>query len=207
MKNSNLYYENRNFYYAKDKLPDNYETGTVIDAGNKLIGFLFTIGAGIITFGLMYFFYKNLDVDAFASSLSNLTFDIILIVSLLVYTYLHEIVHGIVYWRLTGIKPTFGLKLFCAFCGLPETYVCRSVIIKSVVAPLIVFSALFIPAILLTWHTNMTLYLIFTTLFSCHLGGCIGDIFVTILLLTKYRDPRTLSRDTGPCQTLYVPTF
>jgi len=43
-------------------------------------------------------------------------------------------------------------------------------------------------------------------IFALHLGGCSGDIYITYLLLKKYRDPRTLMNDTGPKMTLYVPT-
>lgn len=193
------------FYYAEDHLPTNYVPAMRIDAGNKKIGALLSVGAAIITFGLMYLFYKAADFTAFAINFKGRSLDIIMVASMLVYTYLHEIVHGIVYWAETGIKPTFGLKLFCAFCGLPKTFVSRRVVLRSVVAPLIFFSCLFVPAILATWHYDACLYILFTTLFSVHLGGCIGDIFVTIMLLTKFRDPMTLSNDTGPCQTLYVP--
>ena len=38
-----------------------------------------------------------------------------------------------------------------------------------------------------------------------HLGGCSGDAYVTLLLWTKFKDKRTLIRDTGPVQYIYVP--
>ena len=38
-----------------------------------------------------------------------------------------------------------------------------------------------------------------------HIGGCSGDLYNTWLYLTKFKDPRTLTRDTGPVQTFYVP--
>jgi hypothetical protein len=37
-----------------------------------------------------------------------------------------------------------------------------------------------------------------------HLGGCCGDIYMTWLLLTRFKSPKTLINDTGPAQTIYV---
>jgi hypothetical protein len=37
-----------------------------------------------------------------------------------------------------------------------------------------------------------------------HLGGCVGDDYVTLLFLFKFKDKTTLVQDTGPKQTIYV---
>ena len=42
-------------------------------------------------------------------------------------------------------------------------------------------------------------------LLAVHVGGCTGDLWNTLLYLTRFRDPRTLTRDTGPLQSFYVP--
>lgn len=46
----------------------------------------------------------------------------------------------------------------------------------------------------------------FTLIFlGLHIGGCAGDLYNTWLYLTRFQDPRTLTNDTGPVQTFYVP--
>ena len=41
-------------------------------------------------------------------------------------------------------------------------------------------------------------------LLGLHIGGCAGDLYDTRLYFTRFRDPMTLMRDTGPAQTFYV---
>ena len=51
----------------------------------------------------------------------------------------------------------------------------------------------------------MVFYAFAGILFAIHFGGCIGDLYMTALLLFRYKDPRTLMNDTGPKQTIYLP--
>ena len=37
-----------------------------------------------------------------------------------------------------------------------------------------------------------------------HVGGCVGDLWVTYYLLFKYRDKKMIVNDTGPKQTFYI---
>ena len=41
-------------------------------------------------------------------------------------------------------------------------------------------------------------------LFGIHFGGCVGDLYDTLVYLFKYKSPDTLMNDTGPKQTFYV---
>ena len=49
------------------------------------------------------------------------------------------------------------------------------------------------------------IFLIFAFIFGLHLGGCSGDLYVTYLFLTKFKNKKVLMRDTGPEQFFYVP--
>ena len=124
-------------------------------------------------------------------------------VALIAYIVLHELVHGAAYKLLTGQKLTFGLTLTVAFCGVPEIYVYRRASLIAVLAPFVVFTALglvLLAALPGAWEKFFVLCFL-----GLHIGGCSGDLYNTWLYLTKFKDPRTLTRDTGPVQTFYVP--
>ena len=90
-----------------------------------------------------------------------------------------------------------------AFCGVPEIYVYRRAALISLLAPFTVFTVLFGGAALLLPDAWDKVYA--AVLLGLHLGGCAGDLYDTLLFLTRFRDPRTLMRDTGPKQTVYLP--
>ncbi|MBR5044032.1 MAG: hypothetical protein IKX66_01680, partial [Clostridia bacterium] len=43
----------------------------------------------------------------------------------------------------------------------------------------------------------------FLVLFAFHFGGCVGDLYDTVLLLFRLKG-KLLMRDTGPMQTFYI---
>ena len=122
---------------------------------------------------------------------------------LIAYIVLHELVHGAAYKLLTGQKLTFGLTLTVAFCGVPEIYVYRKASLIAVLAPFVVFTVLGVALLAVfpgAWARLFTMIFL-----GLHIGGCAGDLYNTWLYLTRFKDPRTLTRDTGPVQTFYVP--
>ena len=124
-------------------------------------------------------------------------------VGLIAYIVLHELVHGAAYKLLTGQKLTFGVTLSVAFCGVPEIYVYRRASLIAVLAPFVVFTIVGAALLIVldgAWARFFTLLFL-----GLHLGGCSGDLYNTWLYLTRFKDPRTLTRDTGPVQTFYVP--
>lgn len=122
--------------------------------------------------------------------------------AMLVYIVLHELVHGIAYRALTHRKLSFGLKLTCAYCGVPDIYCYRRTAMISLLAPFTVFTILF--AALALFLADPLLRACSVVLLGLHAGGCSGDLYDTWLYLTRFRDPLTLMRDTGPAQTFYV---
>ena len=116
---------------------------------------------------------------------------------------LHELVHGAAYKLLTGQKLTFGVTLSVAFCGVPEIYVYRRASLIAVLAPFVVFTVVGAALLIVldgAWARFFTLLFL-----GLHLGGCSGDLYNAWMYLTRFKDPRTLTRDTGPVQTFYVP--
>ncbi|MBQ7670320.1 MAG: DUF3267 domain-containing protein [Clostridia bacterium] len=187
--------------YFEEVLPENYEAAKTVDASNKKTGLalnaaaLAVMAAGILLSSLIIrpqdFFHK---IDGIVM--------LIFCGVMIAYLVLHELVHGIVYKILTKKKLKFGIVPNAAFCGVPDIYVYRNTALLSLAAPLAVFSAVFIAAALIfenEWYKFLS-----AAALSVHLGGCAGDIYDIVLYLTKFRDPATLMRDTGPKQTFYV---
>ena len=197
---------NRSKYYTKE-LPDGYQPAKTVDVGEKRFAILMNLAATLLTavVGVGGFFLKFAgDPGSAIPDLSNVwLFEgwlFAILVSLIVYLVLHELTHGIVYKILTGEKLTFGLKLSCAFCGVPDVYVTRKTALLALLAPFTVFSVAFlVPFFLLSGLLSFS----FLVLFSLHFGGCAGDLYDTFLLLFRLKG-NLLMRDTGPRQTFYI---
>ena len=130
---------------------------------------------------------------------------LIFLAAMVGYIVLHELVHGAAYKALTGEKLTFGMSWSCAFCGVPHIFTYRKTALISVAAPFAVFTVLFIPILVLCYCFSPFYFLVTAFLFGLHLGGCSGDLYVLCLLTAKFKNKKTLMRDTGPEQFFYVP--
>ena len=189
------------------ELPEGYRLVKTVDAGEKRFGILMNLAAAALSgaAGAVGFFLKfgqnpgsalpgGGNVWVVEGALLGL------LASLIAYLVLHELTHGIVYKILTGEKLTFGLKLTCAYCGVPDIYVTRGTALLSLLAPFTVFSVGFlVPFIFLSGPLSLG----FLILFALHFGGCVGDLYDTFLLLFRLRG-KLLMRDTGPKQTFYL---
>ena len=123
---------------------------------------------------------------------------------MIAYMVLHELTHGAVYKVLTKEKLRFGITWSAAFCGVPDIYTYRDTALKSLVAPLTLFSVILIPLLVWLYQVDPGWYLTVGIIFALHFSGCIGDMYMTVLFLTEFKDPATLMRDTGPEQWIYM---
>ena len=198
--------KNKNF---ERDIPEGYKPVKYINAKDAKFGIIFNLIALVVLVAVMAVAIPPLasnplldeGVDLTELSISMWAF----VLATVVYMILHELTHGIPYKKLTGEKLTFGMSWSCAFCGVPHIYVYRKTALIAVLAPFTVFTLIFIPLTVALYFVN-PIYYIFSALMSgLHLGGCSGDLYVTYLLLFKYKDEKTLMRDTGPEQYFYVP--
>jgi hypothetical protein len=197
--------------YYKD-LPEDFEVDYVIDAKDKKVNIILNVLAVVLMICVFLFTYwikfylvekKQLfdtlaDVELWHFSLSLLVF----CVALIVYLILHELTHGLVYKAMTKQKLTFGLTFTVAYCGLKEGYVNRKTAILAILAPFVIYSILMIVAICCIPANLYSFWVI--TLFAVHFGGCVGDLFGSIILIFKYRGKQILMNDTGPKQSFYI---
>ena len=119
-------------------------------------------------------------------------FFIVLLISLFLYIPLHEIVHGIVLKNYTDEKLSFGWKLVYAYCGSKEAVVNRKEYYAVALAPLLVFSVVFISLMVL----NPSLSLVWYVMEIMNVSGSVGDIYVSIKL-RKEKSRDILITDSG----------
>lgn len=194
------------------ELPEGYKQVFYLNAKSAKVGIIFTFVSLVVLVLVLLLAAAPMLLGAepvYAIELEGMTalfalYGFVLI--MLIYIVLHELVHGAVYKALTGEKMTFGISWSCAFCGVPNIYTYRRTSILSAAAPLVLFTALMLPIQIVLYFVHPMLYWMMAVLFGMHLGGCCGDGYLILLLLTKYKDPRVLVRDTGPEQYIYVPT-
>lgn len=187
----------RNF---ERELPEGYAEVFSIDASDKKTGVLLNLVAlavGGVIFGICWYVIRPADY-LMNYSLARM---MVLLAGTIAYLVLHELVHGIAYKLLTGEKLRFGISLTAAWCGVPDIYVYRKTALISLLAPFTVFNIVFI--LLTVFLTDPWYKIDAAILLALHVGGCAGDLYDTFLYLSRFKDPATLMRDTGPKQTFY----
>ncbi len=186
------------------EVPEGYKEVYHIDASDKKTGIRLTLGAFAIVAVVIALLFVFADLKQLDRS-KLMVYDITWIVLMLVYIVIHELTHGAVYKALTHQKLTFGITWSAAFCGVPNIYTYRRTALLSLVAPLTIWTIVLLPLTIWLRSVNMGWYLVCGLIFAVHISGCVGDMFVTWLFLSKFKDPRTLMRDSGPAQWIYVP--
>ena len=186
------------------EVPEGYKEVYHIDASDKKTGIRLTLGAFAIVAVVIALLFVFADLKQLDRS-RLMVYDITWIVLMLVYIVIHELTHGAVYKALTHQKLTFGITWSAAFCGVPNIYTYRRTALLSLVAPLTIWTIVLLPLTIWLRSVNMGWYRVCGLSFAVHFSGCVGDMFVTWLFLSKFKDPRTLMRDSGPAQWIYVP--
>lgn len=185
-------------------LPLNYELKKKIDANDKKTGLLLTVITLVITVILVIagtFIYQSITKKSFNIGSLGILRLLIFFVGYIVLIILHELIHGLFYKIFTKQKLSFGLTIFVAYCGVPNLYVYKKPMIITALATCVIISTtLLIPMILVN---NINNFWILLLMFSCHFGGCCGDIYSVLLLKLKFKGNTVLINDTGPVQTIY----
>ena len=191
-----------NFYY---EVPDNYEIVKVIDAKNVKTMLLMNFVAILIAIPLISFFVKIVFRSIFNENLvlsEIIPYYFSFLIILILYLIMHELTHGIFYKIFTHEKLTFGLTFTVAYCGVPKIYVKRIPALITTLAPFVVFSIVL--GVPLFFEIKPLIFLLISLLFSIHVSGCTGDLWVALILIFKYRGRKLLVNDTGPKQTFYA---
>lgn len=188
-------------------LPEGYVNTLHINATEPKTGAFFTVVSlvvmiVVIALGLIPVFMGAIELTPKMFLESPLPI-LVYVVANIVYIVLHELAHGAAYKLLTGSKLTFGLSWSCAFCGVPNIYVYRRAALISLLSPFVVFTIVFGIATALLAFVSPVYYLVSLVILATHLGGCCGDLYVTLLFMTRLTKDTTLMRDTGPEQFFF----
>ncbi|MBQ8145660.1 MAG: DUF3267 domain-containing protein [Clostridia bacterium] len=188
------------------ELPKGYKIALTINAKDKKTAIIFNLVSILVLIVVVAIAFVPFifDFDRLIASEYTYTLPIWLFVLMIVYIFLHELIHGIAYKIQTGEKLTFGMSVSCAFCGVPKIFTYRKTALIAVLAPTVIISGVLLPALVVCYFINAYTYLLLAFIFGMHLGGCCCDIYIAYLLLEKYKDDRTLMNDTGPKMTLFV---
>lgn len=197
--------------HFEEKLPENYRLVKTVDATKAPFAVVFNLLSLVIMVGAFAVLYFAFGTDVSLIKEQFLTLPdftkilalLLLVVGFIVYIVLHELVHGVVYKAFTKRKLTFGVTMTCAYCGVPDVFVYRTASLCALLAPFVIFSIAFI--VPMFFLQNTVWFLLLAALFAMHFGGCVGDLYITVLYVFKFRDGKTLMRDTGPVQTFYLP--
>ena len=182
-------------------LPEGYREALLIDAGETKFSIFMNLAAIVLMVVVFVLVLPLLRLTSF--SVNFLSPKVFLLTPMLIgYIVAHELVHGIAYKLMTGQKLTYGFKLTVAYCGVPEIFVYRRTALVSLLAPFTVFTLLF-GGLMLFLH-DPGWRLVFAFMLAIHIGGCVGDLYDTLLYLFRFRSPDTLMNDTGPAQRFYV---
>ncbi|MBQ9299291.1 MAG: DUF3267 domain-containing protein [Clostridia bacterium] len=188
-------------HYEKE-LPMGYRAAYTVDAASRKVGVWLNVIAAIVMAAIIAAAFLIIRPGSIFKNGSPFAF-LALAAGLLAYIVLHELVHGAAYKLLTGRRLTFGLTATVAYCGVPDIYVYRRASLIALLAPFVVFTLLF-GGLVMTLANPVNRFFAAIAL-AVHVGGCAGDLYDTGLYLLRFRDPRTLMRDTGPKQTFYLP--
>ena len=197
--------------HFEEKLPENYRLVKTVDATKAPFAVVFNLLSLVMMVGAFAVLYFAFGTDVSLIKEQFLTLPdftkilalLLLVVGFIVYIVLHELVHGVVYKAFTKRKLTFGVTMTCAYCGVPDVFVYRTASLCALLAPFVIFSIAFI--VPMFFLQNTVWFLLLATLFAMHFGGCVWDLYITVLYVFKFRDGKTLMRDTGPVQTFYLP--
>ena len=133
--------------------------------------------------------------------LSAMAYLAMIILAFIFIMVIHELLHGIVFWRITHQLPKFGFRGAYAFAAAPDWFIPRKAYFFIGAAPLVIISivgVLLIPVIpiqfLGTWLFGVLMNAV----------GAVGDIYILFVLL---RLPASiLVRDQGDVISFYSET-
>lgn len=114
---------------------------------------------------------------------------------------IHELVHGVFYWRFAGRRPTFGIKGLNVYVAAPaEVYFPRNQYVIVGMAP---FAVLTLVGLLLIIIVPVVVVSILILFIAFNAAGAAGDLLMSARLLSYSSD--TLMQDSGTSVIIYGP--
>ncbi len=189
-----------NKHHAEITLPERYALRQTIDlAKNKKEMTTVTVLSVVLlaaSFGLGFLLRSGASLRQLSPSDASFW---MLLLGYFAYLVLHEAVHGIAMWHFSRQKPSFGISLQYAYAG-SKAYFYRNAYLIIALAPLVVWSVVFITAALLA---DGAWFWVFWILQACNLSDAAGDLYV--FWKVRSLEPAILVQDDGVCMRIYAP--
>jgi hypothetical protein len=113
---------------------------------------------------------------------------------------LHEGVHGVCFWLITGRRPIFNIGPGYAYAGAPHCLISKKPYLVTALSPLIVLTVVGLILIPLV-ATNLLFFLVLFIVMN--ISGAVGDLWVSASLLR--RTEPLLVQDFGDRVMVYQP--
>jgi hypothetical protein len=191
------------------ELPGGYRTlGTLDLQTNKKAAIFFNIAAlvaSVIFFSIFMIILAWIRPEAVQTYRVNgfqfSVLDALLLIFASVFVLvLHEAVHGIGFWLVTGERPEFGLSLAYAYAAAPDWLIPKRPYLPIALGPFVVITLL--GFVLLAFLPANTFFAILVAM-VINAGGAVGDLYVAFWLAKQPEN--CLVSDTGAAITLYIP--
>lgn len=185
-------------------LPEGYNKYASVDLNSDKKAAIIVNGLAVLIMVIMalagqvaHDFFTLFDSDDYMMMLVKL---IVLSVSILAYVILHELVHGVVMYYFSRVKPHFGYKGLYAYAG-STAYFCRKHYIIIALAPIVVWGIVL--SVLMAVVPSDWFWIVYFIQIT-NISGAAGDMYVSVLF-TKYPED-ILVNDTGTAMTVYSKT-
>jgi len=123
------------------------------------------------------------------------------IVALVLVMLIHELVHGIFFWRFAGQRPTFGIKGLYVYAAAPsEVYFPRNQYLIVGIAPLVLLTLV---GLLLMVIVPVVVVPILILFIAFNAAGAASDLVMAVWLLSY--SPDTFMQDSGTSVIVYGP--
>jgi len=201
---------------ATTTLPTNYRQQTTLDlsksrkavVGAMVSGIVLLITVGWLLVQFTHLLHPTalegiLTITPDGNTSITLPFQLIVdaIVALVLVMPIHELVHGVFFWRFAGKRPTFGIKgLYVYVAAPPEVYFPRNQYLIVGIAPLVLLTLVGLLLMIIVPVIVVPIFILFITF---NAAGAAGDLLMFAWLLSY--SPDTLMQDSGTSVIVYGP--
>ena len=182
------------------ELPDGYREIRVIDLAKNRRELLLVNLGGLLIIAAMLFAGVLMHPCDIVQAFETIHPGMLLALTAMIAAYipLHELTHGLVMHRLSGVRPGYGFSLMYAYAG-SDVYFDRRSYVAVALAPVVLWGAVLLALRCAFPH----LFWLFYIVQIVNISGAIGDFYCTWRVLQL---PKTiLIQDAGTRMQIFAP--
>jgi hypothetical protein len=197
---------------ATTTLPTNYRHQATLDLSKSRKAVVGAIVSGIVLLIIVGWLFVRFTNLVRPSALEALRFHDILtttpngntsitipfadvVIALVLVMLIHELVHGLFYWRFAGQRPTFGIKGLGVYVAAPsEVYLPRNQYLVVGIAPLVLLTLVGLLLVIIVPVVVVPILILFV---AFNAAGAAGDLLMAARLLSYPLDALMQDNDSG----------